>query len=760
MKKLNLSILFLFVTFFIGFSQVPGAFNYQAVIRTSSGDIVPNQNVSFKISILQNSESGTVVYTETHSAVTSAFGLANLKIGEGTVVSGTFSPAGWGSALHFIKIEIDPEGGTAFTHIGTSQLLSVPYAFHAQTVTEDNVEDADADPVNELQTISLSGTQLSLSDGGGSVTLPSSGEGGDNWGTQNVVTDGTLSGNGTTASPLSVEGDLSDDQTLSISGNELSISEGNTVTLPTYESSLWTQYGDNLNYISGSVGIGANPSENVLFGSYSSDKYAIAAQNNSTVNSALFAWNKGNGPSAHFMNKLRITDGTEGLGKILTSDGNGFTSWQTPASNLWTQNGNILSYPSGTVEIGTIPIADESVLLDVRTPSKDIAFYAENNNNINATIQVRNLGAGGAAWFHNKIKISDGSQGAGKVLTSDADGVASWQTPVTSGNLWTESENSIYRSSGNVGIGNTNPTKKLEVKGDIKIDYVDTNNGLYFQSQNGENITFHCSENDLRLDSWSGGRIMFGTLASNGGSVPRLTINPNTGNIDVTNNLSIGEDLTVNGGNFELNSTDENWLSVLRGTNQNAGIAFKETGAASTQWIFPYFRGWQSDNLIVRDEAARIDVMTFTAGNGRVGIGTSSPSSILHVAGTITEDSDIRLKENINTINSALTKISQIRGVSFDWKDKVKHDNHTQLGVIAQEVKEVFPELVFVSDDKIGTLSVNYDGLVAPLIEAVKEQQKIIDALKGENIQLKANNMEIISRLEKLENLMSGSAQK
>lgn len=759
MKKLNLSILFLFVTFFIGFSQVPGAFNYQAVVRTSSGDIVADSPVSFQISILKNSETGIPVYVETQEVSTNVFGLVNLKIGQGKVVSGIIKETEWSSAPHFIKIEFDPSGGSSYNLLGTSELLSVPYALQAENVSNDKVDDADADPTNEIQKISIGGTVLTLSDGGGSVILPSSGEGSDNWGTQTVVTDGTLSGNGTTASPLSVEGDLSDDQTLSISGNELSISEGNTVTLPTYESSLWTQNGDNLNYISGSVGIGANPFENVLFGSYSSDKYAIAAQNNSSVNSALFAWNKGSGASAHFMNKLRITDGTEGLGKILTSDGNGFTSWQTPASNLWTQNGNILSYPSGTVEIGTIPIADESVLLDVRTPSKDIAFYAENNN-INATIQVRNLGAGGAAWFHNKIKISDGSQGAGKVLTSDADGAASWQTPVNSGNLWTESENSIYRSSGNVGIGNTNPTKKLEVKGDIKIDYVDTNNGLYFQSQNGENITFHCSENDLRLDSWSGGKIMFGTLASNGGSVPRLTINPNTGNINVTNNLSIGEGLAVNGGNFELNSTDENWLSVLRGTNQNAGIAFKETGAASTQWIFPYFRGWQSDNLIVRDEAARIDVMTFTAGNGRVGIGTSSPSSILHVAGTITEDSDIRLKENINTINSALTKISQIRGVSFDWKDKVKHDNHTQLGVIAQEVKEVFPELVFISDDKIGTLSVNYDGLVAPLIEAVKEQQKIIDALKGENIQLKANNIEIISRLEKLENLMSGSAQK
>ncbi|MCK5777014.1 MAG: tail fiber domain-containing protein, partial [Bacteroidales bacterium] len=166
------------------------------------------------------------------------------------------------------------------------------------------------------------------------------------------------------------------------------------------------------------------------------------------------------------------------------------------------------------------------------------------------------------------------------------------------------------------------------------------------------------------------------------------------------------------------------------------------------------------DNLIVRDEAANKDVMTFVAGNGRVGIGTSSPSTLLHVAGTITEDSDIRLKENIHTIDSALIKINQIRGVSFDWKDKERNDDHAQLGVIAQEIKEIFPALVFVSDDEMGTLSVNYDGLIAPLIEAVKAQQKQIEALKTENSTLKTDNKQIVDRLDELENLVTGYAKK
>ncbi len=170
-KKIFLSVIFIAFVF-IGLAQVPDAFNYQAVVRNSSGEVVANQNVSFRLSILQGSESGTVLYSETHTVSTNAFGLVNLKVGEGTPGSGVFSPGGWGATSHFLKIEIDPAGGTAFTHLGTSELLSVPYAFHAQTVQTDMVDDADASPTNELQTISLAGSDLTLSDGGGTVTLP------------------------------------------------------------------------------------------------------------------------------------------------------------------------------------------------------------------------------------------------------------------------------------------------------------------------------------------------------------------------------------------------------------------------------------------------------------------------------------------------------------------------------------------------------------------------------------------------------------
>ena len=173
----NLSI---FIVLFIStalLAQTPASFNYQAVVRDASGDEVANQKVSFRISILEGSETGTPIYVETHSVTTNEFGLANLAVGEGTAETGTLSPKGWGNQPHYLKVELDPEGGTSYQHLGTSPLLAVPYAFHAETVSQDAVNDDDADPANEIQSLSLSGSDLSLSDGGGTVTLPAGGGG-------------------------------------------------------------------------------------------------------------------------------------------------------------------------------------------------------------------------------------------------------------------------------------------------------------------------------------------------------------------------------------------------------------------------------------------------------------------------------------------------------------------------------------------------------------------------------------------------------
>jgi hypothetical protein len=136
MKKALFFVCSIFIITGYGFSQVPGAFNYQAVVRNSSGELVAGQSVSFKISILENSESGTLVYAESHATTTNDFGLANFMIGEGTVLNGVFSPGGWGAAPHFIKVEFDPAGGSSYELMGTSQLVAVPYAFHAQTAAE------------------------------------------------------------------------------------------------------------------------------------------------------------------------------------------------------------------------------------------------------------------------------------------------------------------------------------------------------------------------------------------------------------------------------------------------------------------------------------------------------------------------------------------------------------------------------------------------------------------------------------------------
>ena len=122
---------------------------------------------------------------------------------------------------------------------------------------------------------------------------------------------------------------------------------------------------------------------------------------------------------------------------------------------------------------------------------------------------------------------------------------------------------------------------------------------------------------------------------------------------------------------------------------------------------------------------------------GNVGIGSATPSQKLYVAGNMQAtgavyggafyySSDRNLKTNIQPISNALDKVQQLQGVTFDWKE----DGSSSVGLIAQDVEEVFPELVHT--DAEGKKSVEYANLVAVLIEAVKEQQKEIDELKAQ----------------------------
>lgn len=133
MKKFYLTT----VMFWIGavlIAQVPQSFNYQAVARNSAGNELVNQNLLVRFTIRDAQSGGTLLYQETHAKTTNQFGVFTAAVGSGALSIGSplFSAINWGGGARYLQVEIDITGqGNAFVDMGTSQLLSVPYALYA-----------------------------------------------------------------------------------------------------------------------------------------------------------------------------------------------------------------------------------------------------------------------------------------------------------------------------------------------------------------------------------------------------------------------------------------------------------------------------------------------------------------------------------------------------------------------------------------------------------------------------------------------------
>jgi len=143
MKKLSLISLCLIVSVSI-FAQAPQALKYQAVVRNNDGSLVIDQSVTFRFTIIQDSALGAPVYSEIHSPTTNDFGMVNLVIGEGST-GDDFTTISWGATDHFLKVELDRLGGSSYEEMGTTQLLSVPYALYANSALHATTSDSIAD---------------------------------------------------------------------------------------------------------------------------------------------------------------------------------------------------------------------------------------------------------------------------------------------------------------------------------------------------------------------------------------------------------------------------------------------------------------------------------------------------------------------------------------------------------------------------------------------------------------------------------------
>ena len=208
MKKLSIIVATLFLTISL-FSQSPQKISYQAIVRNASGKLVQNSSIGIRISILQGSASGTVVYSETHNASTNANGLVSVEIGGGTS-TGNFSDVNWATGTFFLKTETDPAGSTNYSITGVSQLLSVPYSLYSQVAGNGfsgDYNDLTNKPITDgSETKILAGTNIMVT-GTGTIASPY---------IVNSTTDGSetkilagknieVSGTGTTGSPYVIK---------------------------------------------------------------------------------------------------------------------------------------------------------------------------------------------------------------------------------------------------------------------------------------------------------------------------------------------------------------------------------------------------------------------------------------------------------------------------------------------------------------------------------------------------------------------------
>lgn len=138
MKKFLIAAVAIYCTIFSHIqagAQAPAKFNYQGIARNASGQPLASQALGLRLSVRDLTAGGAVLYQETHTVNTNAYGLYSVSVGGGTVVSGAMADVNWGVGDKYLQVEMDPAGGTSYTDLGTSQLLSVPYAMYSGSGT-------------------------------------------------------------------------------------------------------------------------------------------------------------------------------------------------------------------------------------------------------------------------------------------------------------------------------------------------------------------------------------------------------------------------------------------------------------------------------------------------------------------------------------------------------------------------------------------------------------------------------------------------
>ncbi|MBK7761875.1 MAG: hypothetical protein IPI46_00695 [Bacteroidetes bacterium] len=466
-------------------AQSPQAIPYQAVARDAMGNVLANQNISLRLTLIDSNIS-LIDYQETQSVTTNALGLFTIHIGEGTPIFGTLGNIAWSiSGNEHLQVEMDIAGGTNYTNMGTTKFLSVPFALHANSSGDNQWNQFGANISNKNS---------------GNVGI------------------GVMAPSG----KLEIAADAAKDELVVGENVFPSNDAANRIQLGNSVNSSFMRIGQSAtNFLS--VGWLYNPDGNLGFGQVSTFD---------SINPLIlqrFGGNVGIGtltPSA----KLDVN----GMGFFRNNPG-GFVTGAGAGIKISTENnqGNIFGYdyssftpidlilqgegakvgignhyPESTLHITkpndatTITIGGNSqtgqfTALRLQTSAnqggysniQSIKYSGFDYGDLILNRDGGNVGIGTSTPLAKlevagNIKIADGTEGLGKVLTSDANGVASWITP-SGGGVWSQNGNDISNTnSGKVGIGTTTPAALLDVKGDVLMNGLIIGRGVGNDSTN------------------------------------------------------------------------------------------------------------------------------------------------------------------------------------------------------------------------------------------------------------------------------------
>ena len=440
MKKIFLTLILSVIMFSAIFAQAPQGINYQAVARNSAGGLLSNSSISLRISILDKTATGTSVFTETHSVTTNALGLFTFMIGKGTLVSGDFTKIDWSTNDKFLEVEMDSSGGSSYTVMGTSQLVSVPYALYADkagnaktynagsgiSISNDSIINTSQD-----QKVNLTGT------GGTSIsgTYPSF----------TIKSTVYNAGKGISISNDSII-NTAPDQKVTINGGGASAITGSypNFTVSSSDSTMWKRNGaSNIYYNGGNVGIGTlnplSPMDVNGTGTFRSAKVALANGIGSYVRIGYDTTNSwgfiGSDNSKAGYRQLRIESNPMHLnptskGNIYMVDGGGKVGIGTTS-------------PFATLQVkGDWNNSDGAISIDGDKPT--IRFNSSQGTNKNSK------------WL---IHVGGSGNGGGMEFFHGYDG-GNWGTPWGTPTLFLD-------TTSNVGIGTHSPYGKLDVLGNI-----------------------------------------------------------------------------------------------------------------------------------------------------------------------------------------------------------------------------------------------------------------------------------------------------